>query len=71
METTETFDQDFTLGDDRIVITGQFLLDGAQTIDDAIWLVEGYADHLRYLKANGFELESVIDNNQGLARIVR
>lgn len=53
--------------DGEITINPRYILDGASTLSEAAELAEAYADFLRDLESNGYQLEDVIQRGLGIA----
>lgn len=67
-------DDDFVDEDDfegSFVIRGQFMLDGADTLEEAAEMIRAYAEMLDDLRIKGYELETTIENDYGFAQLVR
>ena len=50
-------------------IRGQYILDGASTLEDAADMVRAFADYLDALKDQGYELVDMIQDDKGFAAI--
>lgn len=65
-------DDEFTDEDNEgsFVIRGKYILDGADTLEEAADMARAYAEFLDELVAKGFELRGAIDNDYGFAKPV-
>lgn len=52
------------------VIRGKFILDGAETLEEAADLARAYAEFLDELATKGFELSSCIENDYGFVKLM-
>ncbi len=65
-------DDEFSEEDNEgsFVIRGKYILDGAETLEEAADMARAYAEFLDELIVKGFELRGVIDNDYGFAKPV-
>lgn len=63
-------DDDFMDEDNEgsFVIRGKYILDGAETLEEAADMARAYAEFLDELIVKGFELRGIIDNDYGFAK---
>lgn len=54
-----------------VAIGGNRLLDGTTTLQEAMDLLEQYISYLQDLEDMGYELEGVVDNGFGVAKVNR
>jgi hypothetical protein len=66
MKSDLTFDEysDFDT-DSELLISSEFILDGASTLEDAAEMARNYADYLEDLANEGYELMGTISQGKG------
>lgn len=57
--------------DGSTVICGSGIIDGADTLEEAVELVRAYAEFLDELRINGYELDNTVEGDYGFAQLVR
>ena len=53
--------------DHGIIIQGRFILDGADSLEDAAFMARAYANHLEEMHEQGYTLKGIISNDYGVA----
>jgi len=66
-ETEEEDDYDAAY-DEEEIIRCKWIGDGSNTLDDLITRLEGFADYVRFLKSEGWELARTMDDDYGFMR---
>lgn len=68
------YDADDEFNDEELegsfVIRGKYILDGAETLEEAADMARAYAEFLDELIHKGFELRGTIDNDYGFAKLI-
>jgi len=54
--------------EEDLIIRAKWIMDGARTLDEAITKVEEFADYLRELKQQGWQLIAPIEDDYGFLR---